>query len=74
MMRKREKEIAGRMKRKRAEKIKGAAGRVWIPLVKTVIPLVIQAPAVLMIPQVTALLPLPHPRGRGSIQTLRVRI
>lgn len=74
MMRKRGKEIAGRMKRIRAEELKGTAGRVWIPPVKTVTPLVIRAPAVLMIPQVTALLPLPHPRGRGSIQTLRVRI
>lgn len=70
MMRKIGKEIAGRMKMKRAEEIKGAAGRVWIPPVKTATPQVIPAPAVL----VTALLPLPHPQGRGSIQTLRVRI
>lgn len=74
MMRKRGKEIAGRMKMKRAEEIKGAAGRVWIPPVKTATPRVIPAPAVLVIPLVTALLPLPHPQGRGSIQTLRVRI
>lgn len=73
VMRKKGKEIAGRKKRKGAKEIKGAAGRVWIPPVKTVTPLVIPAPAVLMIPQVTALLPLLHPRGKGNTQTLRVR-